>query len=66
MKTITLKIKLPEWAEWLAQSLDGEVWVFSHKPCTQGQVWFSHVAQESSVCKGVPNENWKETLQRIK
>jgi len=39
MKTITLKIKIPNWANWVAQDEDGVWWAYENEPSRMHDHW---------------------------
>jgi len=69
MKTTNLKIKLSDWAEWVAQDQDGEWWELECKPelskdCDEF-IWIFSAGRHSHIITGQPNPNWRETLRKV-
>ena len=66
MKSITKKIVLPDWANWLAQDCNGDWWAFEFVPISDKfGGWNSPDGEDQRICTGVIRKPWNKTLQRI-
>jgi hypothetical protein len=60
----------PDWAMWLGQQPEGDWYAFSHKPTqlssgfTYGANWVDLNKFALLISKGLPNPNWRETLEK--
>jgi hypothetical protein len=75
MKTITLKIQVPEWAKWLATDDDGATFVYSHEPESRDGLFYMPLnVVEITRGKllltlnftGRSYPNWRKSKRRIK
>jgi len=58
-KSITLG--LPEWANWIAQNLDGHIDTFEFEPKEGNLYYLREIGMKETVYFGEPNENWRES-----
>ena len=63
--TFTINIPIPDWAEWMAQDIDGSWFVYRMKPRIKDNsgVWIGHPAKFIAVDE--PNPNWQDALYKI-
>jgi len=54
----------PEWAEWIAQDSNGWWWAYKNNPAPLGGVFGGTIAPVKRLCVGIPNPNWRDTLQQ--
>lgn len=60
-------IKLPKWAEFLAQDADGTWWAYEAHPNQQHNGWYENeVGRIERLAQGPPNERWEQALIRLK
>lgn len=58
---------LPEWVCWIAQDADGVWWGYQVEPNQAHQGWYENeVGNCIRLSKAQANDNWLNTLQRIK
>ena len=59
-------IRLPGWAQWLAQDGDGTWWVYEVEPLQYHRGWYENeIGRRLRVAGGQANANWAGTLRRI-
>jgi hypothetical protein len=59
--------KLPTWVNWLAQDADGSWWGFEAIPNEQHNGWYENeVGRYVRLCQEPPNDNWQNSLHKIK
>lgn len=69
-KTALLPVELPEWAEWIAQGIDGTWTAFEIKPLPNDNYGGYYIAHFEGRCENIlsgthRNPNWRETLRRV-
>ena len=63
-KQITLK--LPEWANWIAQDSDGPIWVYKTSPYPRKEGFYDSDGQKYFISeRTVQNENWRDSKINI-
>jgi len=65
MKTITRKLKLPDWAKFLAKDVDGVLNAFELAPVPSSGYWYAPDGECEKVCNGMSTHNWERTLERL-
>lgn len=59
-------IKLPEWAQYIAQDADGQWWAYEAEPNVSHISWYENeVGRILKLNRGKPNVNWLQSLQKI-
>ena len=59
--------ELPEWVAWVAQDADGTWWGFETTPNEQHNGWYENeVGRYLRLYQDQPNENWQDSLRKIK
>lgn len=59
-------IKLPEWAQYIAQDADGQWWAYEAEPNLSHISWYENeVGRILKLDGGKPNVNWLQSLQKI-
>jgi hypothetical protein len=71
-KYFSLNLRVPEWANWMAQNREGDWWVFANKPEPDKthDNWRHPIGEINEPCMRVavgvgPADNWKGSLERI-
>ena len=67
MKTIELKIKIPNWANWIAQDEDGVWWAFEEQPSRMHNHWMSFCGTYCALTHavGADDPKWVYTLRWV-
>ena len=66
MKTITRKMVIPDWANWMAQDCFGAWHIFEFVPVVDMvEGWYSPDGEHEELYQGLSREPWQRTLQRI-
>jgi len=65
MKTITRKMVVPDWANWIAQDQGGDWFVYEFVPVENQFGWEAPDGKEVHLYEGLPKKAWRRTLQRI-
>lgn len=65
MKTITRKIVVPAWANWLAQDCLGVWHAYEFIPVSDDYGWNVPDGKTQSLFEGLIRRPWRKTLQRI-
>jgi len=65
MKTVTLEIALPEWANWIAQDDGGEWFAFEGMPRIVDGVWDYDDKKRDIIAFCEPSDNWKDSLREV-
>lgn len=64
--TDTNNIKLPEWAQYIAQDADGQWWAYEAEPNLSHISWYENeVGRILKLNSEQPNINWLQSLQKI-
>lgn len=59
-------IKLPEWAQYIAQDADGQWWAYEAEPNLSHISWYENeVGRILKLDRRKPNVNWIQSLQKI-
>lgn len=59
--------ELPECVAWMAQDADGTWWGYEATPNQQHNGWYENeVGRYVRVHKGQPNDNWPNSLYKVK
>ena len=60
-------IRMPGWAQWLAQDGDGTWWAYEVEPLQYHRGWYENeIGRRLRVAGGQANANWADTLRRIR
>lgn len=69
MKKISIEIDVPDWANWIAQDLDGVLCVFENKPKTMDpddyNGWTDNGGNFIEVAGLPKNRDWMNTLKKL-
>lgn len=63
-KQISVTIDIPEWANWVAQDFDSEIWFYLNDPVKDSKYWWSprnDRTQELAVLFHGNAENWQSS-----
>ena len=59
-------IKLPEWAQYIAQDADGQWWAYEAEPNLSHISWYENeVGRILKLDRRKPNVNWLQSLQKV-
>ena len=57
----------PTWVGWIAQDADGDWWGYEVEPLEYDRGWYENeVGRRIKLAVGESNEQWRQTLRRIR
>ena len=65
MTTMMIEIRLSEWAQYIAQDVNGDWWQYSHKPEAGPGHWISLDGKDEFLAKGPMPADWTKEIHEV-